>query len=40
MLENERVVDAFYALEENVCKRLEPRPDECQMASGVPNPRS
>jgi interferon gamma-inducible protein 30 len=37
MLENERVVDAFYALEENVCKKFEPRPDECQRVSGVPN---
>lgn len=30
MLEDKRVVDAFYALEENVCNRFDPRPDECQ----------
>uniref|UniRef100_A0AC34QGA4 Gamma interferon inducible lysosomal thiol reductase n=1 Tax=Panagrolaimus sp. JU765 TaxID=591449 RepID=A0AC34QGA4_9BILA len=30
MLEGSRNVDAFYALEENVCKTLDPRPSECQ----------
>jgi hypothetical protein len=40
VLEDKRNVDAFYALEENVCNRLEPRPDECQPISGVPNRRA
>lgn len=30
MLEGRREHDAFYALEENVCKRLDPKPSECQ----------
>jgi interferon gamma-inducible protein 30 len=35
MLDGERNIDAFYALNENVCKKLEPRPQEC---NGVPIP--
>ena len=29
MLDGERVVDALYALTENVCQRLEPKPPGC-----------
>jgi hypothetical protein len=30
VLNGDRDIDSFYALEENVCKKLQPQPTECQ----------